>query len=289
MDRNIKVTVEDRVATAEGDPSFICGNSTYTVTFTFDDEWEDFEVKTALFKWLTADGMKKHEQPFTGDTVEAPVFFDTREVEVGVYAGDLTTTTGAPVRCKPSVRCNAGEDVEPEPDKYNLLMELIKGGELKGQSAYEAAKAGGYEGTEEEFQRALADIASGNGGAIAERPTDTLELVSNEGFGQAGVPGSGCFIIHDEWSQLTDEDIADGTEIKKIEIQLPGATDWVDLKELHTIDSAVYHIAMSRVYRDELDRKVFAIAAYLYYAESLVYQLVAAGEPVRIRVTYYTD
>lgn len=128
MDRNIKVVVEDRVATTEGDPSFICGNSTYTVTFTFDDEWEDFEVKTALFKWLTADGMKKHEQPFTGDTVEAPVFFDTREVEVGVYAGDLTTTTGAPVRCTPSIRCNAGEDVEPEPDKYDALMDLIKNG-----------------------------------------------------------------------------------------------------------------------------------------------------------------
>lgn len=128
MDRNIKVTIEDRVATTEGDPSFICGNSTYTVTFSFDDEWEGFEVKTALFKWLTADGMKKHEQPFTGDTVEAPVFFDTREVEVGVYAGDLTTTTGAPVRCKPSVRCGAGEDVEPDPDKYDALMELIKDG-----------------------------------------------------------------------------------------------------------------------------------------------------------------
>lgn len=128
MDRNIKVTIEDRVATAEGDPSVICGNSVYTVTFTFDDEWEDFEVKTARFKYLTSEGVRHVDQPFTGDTVDAPVLFDTREVEVGVYAGDLTTTTGATIRCTPSIRCGAGEEVEPEPDKYDALMDLIKNG-----------------------------------------------------------------------------------------------------------------------------------------------------------------
>lgn len=125
MDRDIKVVVEDRVATAMGDPVIICGNSDYTITFAFDDEWAGIEVKTALFKWLSADGVKKHEQPFTGDVVEVPILADTREVEVGVYAGNLTTTTGAPIRCLPCIRCGAGEKVEPNPDKYDELMELL--------------------------------------------------------------------------------------------------------------------------------------------------------------------
>lgn len=125
MDRDIKVVVADRVATTVGDPEIICGNSDYTITFAFDDEWAGVEAKTAVFKYLTADGMERQEQPFLGDVVEVPILTNTREVEVGVYAGNLTTTTGAPIRCLPCIRCGAGEKVEPSPDKYDELMELI--------------------------------------------------------------------------------------------------------------------------------------------------------------------
>lgn len=201
MDRDIRVVVKDRVATAEGNPVIICGNSDYTITITFDDEWAGVEVKTALFKWLAADGVKKHEQPFTGDKVEVPILADTREVEVGVYAGNLTTTTGAAIRCKPCIRCGSGEKVEPSPDKYDQLMELIKNGGLDGQSAYEAAKAGGYEGTEEEFQKALADIASGSAGS-GLTDEQAADLAANtkarhtHGNGKTFVPASEVSYTH---------------------------------------------------------------------------------------------
>ena len=154
MDRNIKVTIEDRIATAEGDPSVICGNSVYTVTFTFDDEWEDFEVKTARFKYMTPEGVQHTDLPFTGDTVEVPKLFDTREVEVGVYAGNLTTSTGAAIRCEPGIRCGGGEEADPDPDKYDALMELIK----NGPEDSEAADHSELKGRDKEGQHPIAAI-----------------------------------------------------------------------------------------------------------------------------------
>lgn len=140
MEKNIKVHIKDRVAVAEGDPVIICGNSDYTVTFIFDEEWGQAFAKTARFKFNTAEGPGHIDQPFTGDTVEVPELSNIREVEVGVFVGDLKTTTGAPVRCKPCVRCGSGAPKDPAPDVYDEIMELINkgggGGTLDGLPIY---------------------------------------------------------------------------------------------------------------------------------------------------------
>lgn len=128
MDKNIKVHIKDRVAVAEGDPVIICGNSDYTVTFTFDEEWGNAYAKTARFNFRTFDGPAHIDQPFTGDTVEVPELSNVREVEVGVFVGDLNTTTGASIRCKPCIRCGSGAPKDPTPDVYDKIMELIKRG-----------------------------------------------------------------------------------------------------------------------------------------------------------------
>lgn len=126
MDRDIKVVVKDKVATAPTDAVIVCGNSDYTIIFQFDDEWDGLEAKTARFKYSAYAGPKQHiDVPFTGNVVEVPILTDVHKVEVGVYAGNLTTTTGAPIRCLPCIRCGAGEKVEPNPDKYDELMELL--------------------------------------------------------------------------------------------------------------------------------------------------------------------
>lgn len=112
MQRDIRVVVKDRVARTEGQPVIVCGNGDYTVTFSFDDEWSEASAKTARFKYLTADGVKHKDVDFTGDKVRVPTLSNIREVDVGVYAGGLATSTGAPIRCEPSVRCGSGESVE---------------------------------------------------------------------------------------------------------------------------------------------------------------------------------
>ena len=128
MYRNIKVHVKDKVAVVEGDPVIVCGNSDYTVTFSFDDEWDEAKVKTARFKYQTAEGPAHIDQPFEGDTVEVPELTDIRELEVGVFVDNLTTTTGATIRSKPGVRCGSGAPQDPAPDVYDELMELINQG-----------------------------------------------------------------------------------------------------------------------------------------------------------------
>lgn len=112
MQRDIRVVVKDRVARTEGQPVIVCGNGDYTVTFSFDDEWSEASTKTARFKYLTAEGMKHKDVDFAGSTVKVPTLSNIREVEVGVYAGGLATSTGAPIRCEPSVRCGSGEEEE---------------------------------------------------------------------------------------------------------------------------------------------------------------------------------
>lgn len=123
MQRDIQIVVKDRVARAVGQPVIVCGNCDYTVTFSFDDEWSEAGAKTARFKYLTAEGMKHIDKEFTDNVVQVPMLSNIREVEVGVYSADLATSTGAPIRCEPSVRCGSGEG---EQDIVQTIIEAAQ-------------------------------------------------------------------------------------------------------------------------------------------------------------------
>lgn len=123
MQRDIQIVVKDRVARAVGQPVIVCGNCDYTVTFSFDDEWSEAGAKTARFKYLTAEGMKHIDKEFTDNVVQVPMLSNIREVEVGVYSTDLATSTGAPIRCQPSVRCGSGEG---EQDIVQTIIEATQ-------------------------------------------------------------------------------------------------------------------------------------------------------------------
>lgn len=79
----------------------ICGNSDYVIEFTFDGEWDAYASKTARFIW---NGQYKDVE-FTGSTCAVPLLKNTDTLRVGVYAGDLKTTTSAVIGCKKSVLC----------------------------------------------------------------------------------------------------------------------------------------------------------------------------------------
>ena len=123
--KNIPVQVMNRVAWTGWNGYIICGNTDYTITFTFDEEWGEATAKTARFKFRTDEGMKYTDQPFTGNTVAVPMLSNIREVEVGVYVGDLNTTTGATIRCVPSILCGSGEQSEYEKQRFDELMQLF--------------------------------------------------------------------------------------------------------------------------------------------------------------------
>ena len=121
----INVTIQDKIAAAEGSPTIICGNSDYTVKFTFDSEWNAYAAKTVRFRFYQ-NGMALHyDILFTGDTVNVPVLHDVYEVEIGVYAGNLHTTTDARVPCVRSITDGDAVHEDPPADLYEQLMELL--------------------------------------------------------------------------------------------------------------------------------------------------------------------
>ncbi|MBO5123427.1 MAG: hypothetical protein J6B99_09755 [Oscillospiraceae bacterium] len=123
--KNIPVYVKNRVAWSDWAGFIVCGNGDYSITFTFDEEWGEDTAKTAIFKYRTDEGMEHTKQPFIGNTVAVPELRNIREVEVGVRFGDIATTTGATIRCVPSVLCDSGEQSEYEKERFDELMQLF--------------------------------------------------------------------------------------------------------------------------------------------------------------------
>lgn len=130
---NIQITVADKIARAQGTPVIVCGNSDYTVTFVFDREWAPYAAKTARFNFVRNGVRQYYDVLFEGDTVGIPPLNDVYEVGIGVYAGDIHTTTPARVPCSCSVTDGAAQHADPPADVYDQLLEYLAG--LQGGSA----------------------------------------------------------------------------------------------------------------------------------------------------------
>ena len=117
---NINITVREKIATAD-DVVYICGNSDYNIVFDFDDEWSEFETKTALFVYK---GIKT-PVVFTGNTCAVPAILNTYQIKVGVFAGNLHTITPAVIYARKSILCEGGTPADPPEDVYNQIMEKL--------------------------------------------------------------------------------------------------------------------------------------------------------------------
>ena len=120
MDKTINISVHNKMAAADG-TIYICGNSDYLVEFDFDREWDAFEYKTARFIY----GTTYTDQVFQGNFCPVPVFYNLTSFRVGVFAGDLSTTTPATVYAKKSILCGSGVPADPSINVYNQIMTLI--------------------------------------------------------------------------------------------------------------------------------------------------------------------
>ena len=121
----IRITVANKVAQTIGAPVIICGNSDYTVSFSFDSEWDAYDAKTLYVKYYRRGKKICEEILFDGDSVTLPIIRDTDEISIGVYAGNLRTTTGARVACERCVTDGAAVHDPLTPDVYNQLMEYL--------------------------------------------------------------------------------------------------------------------------------------------------------------------
>lgn len=102
--RVLHISILDKKATYQNrDGDIICGNSDYVIEFAFDTEWAAHEEKIARFIWNSA----YKDVTFTGTTCPVPIITGASEVEVGVYAGELSTTTPAVIGCQKSILCQS--------------------------------------------------------------------------------------------------------------------------------------------------------------------------------------
>lgn len=127
---DIAVIVRDKVAQVQGNPEIVCGNSDYTVTFDFDAEWDAYEHKTAHFSFLENGVPRFYDVQFSGNSVQIPAVWNTCEMLIGVYAGDIRTTTAAAVPCIPCITDDEPVHPDPPPDVYEQLVELLE--EMQG-------------------------------------------------------------------------------------------------------------------------------------------------------------
>ena len=131
----INITVRGKIARAEGRARVVCGNSDYAVRFDFDAEWKAYDLKTARF--VSEDGSYTDVQ-FEGSDCAVPILRNTRTLLVGVFAGNLRTTTAALIHAVPCITDPDGTPADPTPDVYAQLMERFNAIEAPAAVLYTA-------------------------------------------------------------------------------------------------------------------------------------------------------
>lgn len=133
----LHIGIANKIATYQNrDGYIVCGNSDYQIQFTFDSEWDAYAEKTARFKW----NGEHYDVDFSGDTCDVPIIRDTDSVEVGVFAGDLETTTAAKIGCLRSILCGSSKP-SVENDKH-YANEAKEAAERAEAAAEKVATAG---------------------------------------------------------------------------------------------------------------------------------------------------
>lgn len=131
----LHVDVVNKIATFQKRGGcIVCGNSDYQIQFSFDREWDAHDEKTARFiyngQFTDVDFSKTKDN----NICHVPILYDTTEVEIGVYAGELKTTTSAFIGCYRSILCEVAK-----PSKENDILHTNEAKEAADR-AEEAAK-----------------------------------------------------------------------------------------------------------------------------------------------------
>lgn len=101
----LNITVRNKIATTIDPATVVNGNNDYTVVFDFDSEWDSLSNKTAMFVYGREE-QKYKTVTFTGNSCVMPALYNTGYVLIGVFAGNIKTTSAAYVKCIPCIKDN---------------------------------------------------------------------------------------------------------------------------------------------------------------------------------------
>lgn len=117
----ILITVRDKIAQLANRSVVVCDNTDYVAVFDFDGEWDAYPTKTAQFNF----GGIHIPVMFDGTACPMPQVSEASVLRIGVYAGDLHTTTSALVPCLPSIRGGEGAPADPPDNVYDQIMQKL--------------------------------------------------------------------------------------------------------------------------------------------------------------------
>lgn len=123
MGNQFNIEVREKVATLTSQNfDLVGGNNDYEVVFDFDDAWAGYGAKTALFVF----GGKTVSKVFDGNVCEGVAIENATTCYIGVFAGDVVTTTPAKISCiTPSITDVGGLPQNPPHNVYNEIIALI--------------------------------------------------------------------------------------------------------------------------------------------------------------------
>lgn len=125
MAREIYISVKNQRATQTGSEVIVCGNE-YKVNVLFDSEWDNMSTCVLRAVYVHKGQVVHFDLPFDTVPVTLPALFDTTEVRIGFYSGDVMTTTPARIACEPSIRCGSGEEAtQLSETQYEQIMKLL--------------------------------------------------------------------------------------------------------------------------------------------------------------------
>ena len=118
---NLNIEVKNKIAIGDN-TKIVCDNSDYIVNFNLDQEWDKFSTKTMRVRYSNNEYT---DYVFNGTSCKLPVITDKSAIEIGLYAGNLHTTSGAAYECIGSILGGAGTQVEPAQNIYNQIIQLL--------------------------------------------------------------------------------------------------------------------------------------------------------------------
>lgn len=125
--KQIHISVRDRMAVQTDKTAYLCGDGDFEAVFDLDEEWSELPVRTARFQ--TENGYT--DVIFRGSSCPIPAIHYARKLEIGIYAGNLRTTTPARISLKEGIRAAWGMPEDPAPSIYDQLMDELMDSSLE--------------------------------------------------------------------------------------------------------------------------------------------------------------
>lgn len=189
----IVVTVKNKMAVGDGSV-IVCNNSDYVVRFALDSEWDALALRTMR---IVYDSYSHTDIAFSGDTVALPTIIDRTSIGIGLYSGDIHTSTCAMFDCERSVMGkNSNAVAPPSSDVYNEIVKMINDGRLKGDKGADGTNgADGANGADGVTFTPSVDSAgnlswTNDGGLSNPAPVNIKGATGATGErGEQGIPG----------------------------------------------------------------------------------------------------